>query len=142
MTYLAVPPTTNTLYMGSEAEEAKALCKYMQLKHPQVYEHMLHIKNEGKCSLRAGFQANLIGRKKGVPDYFIAIPIGRYHGFWLELKAGKNKPTKDQKVWLGRLAKQDYACVVAWGWEAAAQCIEQYINGQVDRIILEDLVEQ
>lgn len=128
--------------MGTEAEEGRALCQYIQLKHPRVWDHLLHIPNGMRSNPRSVSYLKAQGLKPGIPDYFLALPRGRYHGLWLELKAGKGKPSADQKEWLGRLAKQDYACVVAWGWEAAAQCIEHYLAGQVDEIIIKDLVEQ
>jgi hypothetical protein len=126
----------------SEEEEGEALCTYMALRHKKVFAHMCHIPNGGLRNKRVAAKLKAQGVKKGVSDYLIAIPVGRYHGLWLELKVGKNKLTTDQKEWLRLMTIQNYACVAAWGWEAAAQCIEQYINGQVDRIILEDLVEQ
>jgi hypothetical protein len=126
----------------AETAEAIALCKYMELRHSKIFDHMFHVPNGGLRNKTVAAKLKAQGAKAGVSDYFIAIPVGRYHGLWLELKAGKNGLTPTQKEWLRRMTIQNYACVAAWGWEAAAQCIEQYINGQVDRIILEDLVEQ
>ena len=138
---LAVPPTTR-LTTVSEAQEGEALCKYMALRHPAAYEHMLHVPN-GLIS--TGRHVNALkrqGLKPGVPDYFIAIPVGRYHGLWLELKTHNGKVRREQTEWLERLTKQDYACVIAYGWDAARQCIEQYLCGDVDRLKLKEMVEQ
>ena len=131
-----------TTFMGSEAEEASALCRYMALRHPAIYDHMLHIPNGMKSNGRSVNQLKNQGLKPGVPDYFIAIPIGRYHGLWLELKATGGKASALQNQWLERLTIQNYACVIAWGWDSARQCIEQYINGSVDKLVLKEMVEQ
>lgn len=69
------------------------------------------------------------GLKKGVPDVCLAVPSGRYHGLYIELKVGKNKPNKDQKHWISKLNGWGYCAVVCVGWEEARSKILTYIKG-------------
>ena len=69
------------------------------------------------------------GLRAGVPDLHLPIPIGEYAGLWIEMKAGKNKPTADQEYWLTSLAEYGHACVVCYGWEQAKKAIEEYLAG-------------
>lgn len=57
------------------------------------------------------------------------LPAARagYHGLYIELKAGKNTTTKKQKEWLEYLRQQGYYTAVCYGWQPAAQLIEQYL---------------
>ena len=48
-------------------------------------------------------------------------------GGGIELKAGKNTTTKKQKEWLEYLRQQGYYTAVCYGWQPAAQLIEQYL---------------
>ena len=59
----------------------------------------------------------------------IMLPAARaeYHGLYIELKAGENTTTKKQKEWLEYLRQQGYYTAVCYGWQPAAQLIEQYL---------------
>lgn len=46
---------------------------------------------------------------------------------YIELKAGENTTTKKQKEWLEYLRQQGYYTAVCYGWQPAAQLIEQYL---------------
>lgn len=71
------------------------------------------------------------GVKAGVPDIFLPVPRRKYHGLYIELKVGRNRPTAKQKWWLEQLAKQGYAIAVCYGWEEARSVIEAYLNGGI-----------
>lgn len=68
------------------------------------------------------------GVQAGVPDVFMAVPRGKYHGLFLELKAGRNRPTRLQEEWLEFLQSQGYRVEVCRGWEAAAETILVYLR--------------
>jgi len=69
------------------------------------------------------------GVKAGVPDLCLPVARGEYHGLWIELKAGRNKPTPPQVQWHMRLSQQDYRVAVCYSWEAARDVIEEYLRG-------------
>jgi hypothetical protein len=60
----------------------------------------------------------------------ICLPVARqgWHGLFIELKAGKNKPTAYQLEWLDRLAEQGYLAVVCYGWQDAVEVIKDYLE--------------
>ena len=65
--------------------------------------------------------------KAGVPDIMLPAARAGYHGLYIELKAGENTTTKKQKEWLEYLRQQGYYTAVCYGWQPAAQLIEQYL---------------
>lgn len=70
------------------------------------------------------------GLRKGWPDYCLDLPVGRYHGFRLEIKAEHGaKPTAEQLEILARLESVGYKCGVAWGFDEAKRQLEQYWHG-------------
>lgn len=81
------------------------------------------------------------GVKAGVPD--ICLPVARngYHGLYIELKAGKNKATKNQEKWQVFLNDQGYYAVICYGWREAAKVIEEYLlkadNGKAAAVLQE-----
>ena len=53
---------------------------------------------------------------------------GKYHGLYIEMKAGKNKPSKEQKEWINSLQEEGYAACVCYGWLEAREVIEKYLS--------------
>lgn len=68
------------------------------------------------------------GTKRGVPDLCLPIPRGNYHGMYIEIKIGKNKPTKEQREWLAALAEQGYRVDVQYGADNAIKAICEYLG--------------
>lgn len=81
----------------------------------------------GTATARQGASLKREGRKPGVPDLCLPVPRGGFHGFYGELKVGKNKPSVAQKWWHDQLRRQGYYVVVRWGWEAMVQAIDTYL---------------
>jgi hypothetical protein len=69
-----------------------------------------------------------MGVKKGVADFFLAIPYGNYHGLWIELKVGKGKLSVEQSEFLYRKNERGYLSVAIWGFEAAKETILSYLK--------------
>ena len=111
-----------------EDAECKAFVNWLALAYPQVYELTYHIPNGGYRHVREASKFKAIGVKRGVPDFHIAYPTAKYHGLWIEMKAGKGKPSKEQREWLYRLKGAGYAAGVCWGWEQAKRVVERYLG--------------
>ena len=82
----------------------------------------------GKWYSPVGKKLKASGVKRGIPDLCLPFPSRGYHGLWLEMKFGKNKPTKEQLWWIAKLKEQGYFVVVPYSMEAAALWILQYLN--------------
>ena len=106
---------------------------------PIEYEFMWHTINEsgGQSSKQYGEQLNRQGRKKGVADWCVMIPIGKYHGMYLELKrCHSGSITKEQKAFIKRQSELGYFCCVAYGFRAALKAIDDYLTGKVQLSII------
>lgn len=69
------------------------------------------------------------GVKAGVPDVCLPVARGPWHGLYLEMKAGKNRPTEKQRAWLSALSAEGYATAVAYGFEEAQRTVSAYLDG-------------
>jgi hypothetical protein len=76
---------------------------------------------------QAGRKLKRMNVKKGVADFFLALPMNGNHGLWLELKVGNNKPSKEQAAFLARKTQRGYVAVAVWGFEAAKEIISFYL---------------
>ena len=65
-----------------------------------------------------------------MPDIFLPVPKNGRHGLYIELKAGKNTATKEQREFIESVRAMGYEAEVCRGWESAAAVILQYITGK------------
>lgn len=116
--------------MRSEAREQTTLFEWAAIRSVKTPELNLlyHIPNGGSRNKLEAVNLKRQGVKAGVPDLCLPVPRGAYHGLYIELKAGKNKPTEKQKDWIVWLRSQNYAAEVCRGWEEAAETIQSYLG--------------
>lgn len=116
-----------------ESAEQAALFKWAHMargKYPEL-RMLFHIPNGGSRDPREAHNLKLQGVQPGVPDLFLPVPRGGYHGLFVELKRSKGGTvSEDQKVWIDRLNHLGFRAVVCRGWDAARAEIELYLRGQ------------
>jgi hypothetical protein len=95
---------------------------------------MFAVPNGGYRRPREAARMKLAGVKSGVPDIFLPVPRGEFHGLFIELKRpivkGEAKPvvSPEQKHWLKELDAQGYMATVCDGWIEAKEVIESYLG--------------
>ena len=90
------------------------------------------IPNGGRRDRVSGAKLKEEGVRAGVPDLFLAIPVGCHHGMFIELKQsqrGRSKVSPMQHEMMERLSGQGYHCVIGWGADDAIDKIERYLKG-------------
>jgi hypothetical protein len=99
--------------------------------YPELDADFHHFANERRCTPQEGRMLKRMGVKRGVPDFFLAIPLNGKAGLWIELKVGANKPSKEQIEFGERKRQRGYEAVVVWGTEAAREAIKAYLQDYV-----------
>ena len=95
--------------------------------HPEL--KLLHaIPNGGSRDIREAKNLKRQGVKAGVPDLCLPVPKGAYHGLYIEMKVGRNKPSAKQNEWLAALGGNGYAVCVCYGAAEARSHIEKYLR--------------
>lgn len=116
----------------NESQEQRALFGWADImvatgKYPEL-KLLFHIPNGGYRSKTTAARLKREGVKAGVPDLFLPVPRGTFHGLWIELKAGNNQATDLQREWLNNLDDQGYYAACCNGWIRAHELIEWYLN--------------
>jgi hypothetical protein len=101
--------------------------KLMENRYPELM-YLYHIPNEGKRSSSYGAKLKREGLKSGVPDVCLPVPKDNYHGLYIEMKVGRNKPTENQQGWLDALTALGYYTAVCYGCEEAIELIKKYLK--------------
>jgi hypothetical protein len=95
--------------------------------------YLIAIPNGGERHPAVAGKLRAEGVKAGVSDLFLAFPVGKYHGAWIEMKAPKDasqrrqhKPTPLQREWLDKMTALGYAAVCCQGWDQARAFLLAY----------------
>lgn len=92
-------------------------------------ELLFHIPNGGKRSKSEAARFKAAGVCPGIPDLFLPVARGGYHGLWIEMKAKDGRVSPAQRDMMGRLSAQGYRCVVCFGADEAIAQITEYLEG-------------
>lgn len=92
--------------------------------------NMYAIPNGGKREKAVAAKMQSTGTKPGVPDIFLAVAKGGYHGLYIELKRRKGgQLSQKQREWLERLTQAGYCAKVCKGYDEARKAILAYLGG-------------
>lgn len=114
----------------AEHREQSALFRWARLnerKHPELAV-MFAIPNGGHRHLFVAKKLKSEGVKPGVPDICLPVPRGNYPSLWIEMKAGRNKPTGTQITWHTLLSRYGHMVAVCYSWQDAARIISEYLQ--------------
>lgn len=84
--------------------------------------------NGGRRNVREATRLKQQGVKSGVWDIFLPLTNKDYAGLYIEMKAGKNKLTKNQSEFGEYAESQLYKTVICYSWMEAKQVITDYLN--------------
>lgn len=101
--------------------------KLQSAKHPQL-TMMFAIPNGSNKSMAQAVKFKAEGLKAGVPDIFLAIPIGGSYGLFIEMKSPKGKLSENQKEWIALLLSSGYKCAVCYSFDEAKKVITEYLG--------------
>lgn len=120
-----------------EHEEQVALFAWAETAkvHRPLLERLFAVPNfsgrMGKRTARHGARLKAEGRKPGVPDVWLPVARGGYHGLVIEMKAGRNEPTHEQRHWLHYLDDAGWLTRVCYSAHEAQHEIELYLDGRL-----------
>jgi len=74
------------------------------------------------------------GLRPGVSDLMLPHASCGFHGLFIEMKYGKNKPTDTQARFIIDVRKESYAALVCYGADEAIEALKNYLDGEASWI--------
>lgn len=99
-------------------------------KYPEL-DMLFAIPNGTRTYYGAAVKAKREGVKAGVPDMLLPVPRGTFHGLWIEMKAGYNKPKDNQVEWINKLKEHGYCVWVCYSAQDAQDVIMAYLKDNI-----------
>ena len=103
----------------------------IELNERPLLRLLYHTPNGGMRDMATAQAMKRAGVKAGVPDLFLPVARGGFHGLWIELKRSdhSNHALPDQEWWIEQLRAQGYRAVVCYGASEAIAELEDYLDG-------------
>ena len=114
-----------------ESQEQQAFFNWLSVQHPEINQLAFHVPNGGRRDKITGAKLKKEGVKAGVPDIFIMLPRGGYHGLMIEFKASPPYDAavhKNQREWIEKLSSNGYLALVCKGLSEAIGCVNDYLS--------------
>lgn len=110
----------------SEHAHQVTLIQWFDVQYPDL--RIFAIPNGGQRNKLVAHKLKLEGVRPGVPDLFLPVARGAYHGLFIEMKAPEGgRVSKEQKDWIEWLNGAGYKAVVCKGFDEARAAIEEYL---------------
>jgi hypothetical protein len=118
--------------LDSEHDEQVALFAWADANRDRLPQltTLFAIPNGGYRHPSVAAKLKMEGVRAGVPDLFLAYPSGAEHGLFIEMKAGRNRTSNSQQLWLQWLTDAGYHTAVCYGAQEAIDVIEAYLVGE------------
>lgn len=117
--------------MNTEHQAQKSLllwwgfaCKQWQIQESALFA----IPNGGRRDAITGARLKKEGVRPGVPDLFLAVPRGKQHGLFIEMKKDGGRVSPEQREYIEMLARHGYSATVCVGSSAAIFEVEKYLR--------------
>lgn len=110
-----------------EDDEQMLFFAWFDSVFPHLQKLCRHVPNGGKRDAREGARFKRLGVRAGALDIELNIARHGFHGLFIEMKTGKNKPTQHQFETIQALREQGYACHVCYSAESAKQTVIKYL---------------
>lgn len=128
---MQVMAEAGTEWQPTEEQEQAYIFQWAMLMEKQYPELRLlyHCPNGGARIPSEAVRFKRTGVKKGVPDLFLPVARGGFHGLFIELKRKKGGTVSpEQKQWLADLEAEHYRAIVCHGGEEACEVLYRYLT--------------
>lgn len=122
--------SSERLHAVTEHSEQVLLINWV--RENQAYDPRLAllyaIPNGGSRNIATAKRLKHEGVLAGVPDLCLPVPVGEYHGLYIELKTMTGKASTKQKSYIQSLNNQGYLAIVCQGHQEAIMAIKKYLG--------------
>jgi VRR-NUC domain len=123
---------------NSEHNLYEQIARYLQLQYPNII-YRFDIAADLKLTPGQAAKHKRLHPHRGYPDLFIAEPMGKYHGLYLEIKKESEKLTKKDGSWrtphiaeqaekIEKLRAKGYKAEFGVGFEGCKKIIDEYLR--------------
>lgn len=123
----------------TEHQLYEQIARYLQLQYPDVI-YRFDLASDLKLTMGQASKHKRLHPRRGYPDLFIAEPVHKWHGLYIEIKRDGESPLKkdgtlkagqhikEQHEMLVELERKGYRAVFGVGFDQCKQIIDDYLK--------------
>ena len=115
----------------NESQLQIACVNWFRMQFPQFRSLLFAIPNGGQRNVVTAARMKKEGVLAGVPDLFLSVPRGEWHGFYIEMKWGKNTASEAQEKFMLYAQKYGYKCQVVNSFDQFVREVEFYLGANL-----------
>lgn len=119
-------------YQPSEDDIQEACVNWFRLQYKTHSGLLFSVPNGARTSISVARRLVRTGLLKGVPDLFLAVSRGVYHGLFIEMKRPDNYAKPHQREKIAELEAQGYLVMICKSLEEFMRVIEFYFSQKKD----------
>ena len=128
-----------TIAKHPESELQQTCVKWFRFAYASFTYRLFAIPNGGKRNAREAKRMQLEGVVAGVADLFLAVPCGKYHGLFIEMKAGKNGQSDFQKEFQ-QSVQSDYKYELCRSFQEFESVVNSWMKQAMEPITWEQVL--
>lgn len=118
--------------MRSKERQLQISCvEWFRFTYPHYKMLLFAIPNGGHRNIITATMMKREGVLSGVADLFLSIPRGEFHGFYIEMKQGKNTLSENQEKFFNAAKKHNYKCEVITSVDQFIREVTYYLNSNL-----------
>ena len=102
--------------------------KYFRYAYPVYSKLLFSIPNGGSRNIIEAVKLKKEGVLAGCADLFLSVPNSFYHGFYIEMKYGKNKQSENQKIFQKEVEAVGYKYSLCYSFDEFEILIKYYLK--------------
>ena len=110
----------------SEHEIQVACINWFRFQYPKYLIYA--IPNGGQRNKIVATKLKAEGVLAGVPDLHIPVAKQGFHGLYIEMKAGRNKPSENQITIMEKFRNEGFRCEVCWSLDQFITSVNNYLK--------------
>lgn len=115
----------------SEHLEQVQLVAMVEAAYPREAAMLFAIPNGGDRNILVAAKLKKEGVRRGVPDMFLALPRGGWHGLFIEMKRRRGGVVSpEQAAYIEALRAQGYRAEVCKGCDEALEVLRDYLSAK------------
>ena len=104
---------------------------WFRTAYPQYKDMLFAVPNGGKRSIITAQRLKKEGVVSGVPDLFLSLSRNGWHGFYIEMKTGKNTLTPNQTKFFEQAVKYGYKCEAVYSIDMFIREVNYYLTSKL-----------
>lgn len=111
-----------------ESKLQQSCVRWFDYQYPRYRLNLFAIPNGGR---RSKIEAAIMkgeGVRAGVADLFLAVPNGKYHGLFIEMKTESGRQTDTQKEFEKAVTAQGYSYTICRNFESFVNVVSDWLE--------------